>query len=576
MNYIILLTFSLPLLLFSSPRQEGDYAKILNAHIRIKDYQSAQDEAIEALNIFPHSKALWEIYIKILARQGHEKEMISIWKNYIDVYPEEKQNRVLIETLAWGIIQKAAHSASPVIRMMALLSSYLSQDAKGIEIVCRNLRDTNSVIRGLAVELSAHLHDADVQDEIYHLFHEESVWDVRLEVIRTIGEMKMKKAQDELLALLQNSQTTAEETVVLIEALVNIWDSATREEINRLVNSKRAGLRLLACQVVAHFDMKDDIDLIAPLIDDHNADVRKAALWVLGNLRIAQLKGEWIVNIAERKLSDIDPLVGIKAAWVITLNDPVKGQAAFKSYFKHKNRDVQILAAAHLAACGKYAFPLILDLFNREHDHYMRMNLALGLLGQNLETNKACQALYEGLLNVKEKWAWNEKNHVRALVPSKLRHTGDLTNSPETMDQMTRLEILNILAIMKFAKAQEAIKSFLQQKTWGITAMAAATLLTEGDEAALEIVQNLMKDSEMQVRVQAALILALWGGGDIALDTLSKAYSQVDRDMKEHILEGIVKISSPESIPFLLDRLQEPNQSLRIMAAVGLILCLYN
>ena len=66
------------------------------------------------------------------------------------------------------------------------------------------------------------------------------------------------------------------------------------------------------------------------------------------------------------------------------------------------------------------------------------------------------------------------------------------------------------------------------------------------------------------------------GGGDTALDTLTIAYSQVDREMKERILEGIVKISSPKSIPFLLDRLQEPNQSLRVMAAAGLVLCLYN
>ena len=96
------------------------------------------------------------------------------------------------------------------------------------------------------------------------------------------------------------------------------------------------------------------------------------------------------------------------------------------------------------------------------------------------------------------------------LFSSKLRYFDDLNNSPETVDQMTRLDILNILAVMKFARAQQAIKSFLQQKNWGITAMASATLLTEGDEAALELVQKLMTDPEMHVRIQSALILSLW------------------------------------------------------------------
>lgn len=555
---------------------EDEYVRNVQAHLRIKDFQTAQDEVIAALHLYPHSKALWEVYVKVLARQGNEKEMIEVWKDYIDVFPEEKEQRGLVETLAWGVIDKASYSSSPVIRVMALLSAFLSQDSKGIEIVRRNLRDNNSAIRAVAVQLSANLRDEDIQDEIYRIFREEKVWNVRLEAIRSIGAMKIKKAQKELLDILKNPKSTAEESVAAIEALVEMWDTVTREGLGKLASSDRAGLRLLACQVAAHFGMKNDMDLILPLVNDHHAEVRNAALWALGNLRLDKVGGKSIVEIAEKKLDDIDPLVGVKAAWVITLNDPEKGQEVFRKWFKHKDRNIRITAAAHLAACGKYAFPLIIEQFQATQESYVLMNLALGLIGQRQETHKACFALYQGLQNTKERWAWDEKNNVKALVPSKLKHTDDLSNSPETIDQLTRLEILNILAIMKFSKAQQAIKTFLQQKTWGISAMAASTLLTEGDEEALELVQNLMSDEEMQIRVQAALILALWGGKDEALETLENAYSKVDRDMKERILEGIAKISSPKSIPFLLDRLHEPNQSLRVMAAAGLLICLYN
>ncbi len=572
---LYLLPFTLFFTLHPSPFF-GDYVKTINAHLYIKDFASAQEEAVDALYLFPHSKPLWRAYIKVLARQGNEKEMITAWHDYVQVFPEEKLNQELTEVLAWGIINHASHSSSPVIRVMALLSAFLSQDAKGIEIIRQSLRDTNSAIREIAVQLSADLRDDVIKDEIYRIFKEETVWSVRLEAIRTLGEMKIKMSQGELLALLQNTKTTAEEMAAAVMALVNMWDFVTRDEIGKLARSNRAGLRLLACQMVAHFDMKEDIDLIAPLIDDHHADVRKTALWVMGYLRINQVNGSPLLKLVEKKINDRDPLVSLKAIWVITLNYPEKGQKAFKQWFKHTNRDIRIMAAAHLAACGKYGFPLVLEQFKSSKEPLIRMNLALGLIGQRAETQLACQALYEGLQNVQEKWTWDEKNQVHALVPSKLRRRDDLNNSPETIDQITRLEILNILAMMKFPQAQQAIKCFLQEKAWGITAMAAATLLTEGDETALELVQNLLNEPEMKVRIQAALILALWGGSDQVLDILSEAYQQVNREMKEHILEGIVRVASPKSIPFLLDRVLEPTQSLRVIAAAGLILCLYH
>lgn len=554
--------------------QEMDYVKAINAHLRLKDFSSACTEAKEGLYSFPHSHIIWEAYIKALAKQGNEQEMISVWKSYTEVFPSQKENRILAESLAWGVIHKASSSSSPMIRLIATLSAFLSQDAQGIEIILRSLEDVNSAIRAAAVQLSAHLRDDDVKESIYRLFRNETVWNVRLEAIHCLGKMKQKKAQKELLAMLESSKTSAEEMATIIESLVNMYDSINRSEVLRLVKSNRAGLRLLACQMVVHFDRKEDADLMLPLLEDHHVDVRKGALWALGYLRIHSIQGKSLKIIAEKLLRDPNPLVALKAAWLITLNDPQKGLLIFQPFFRHSNREIRILAAAHLSACGPYALPLILEEFELSNEPYVRMNLALGMLGQRVNTPEACQALYEGLIKVNERWCWDEKNHVKALIPSKRRHADDWNETPAAVDQITRLEILNILAVLKFPHAQQAIKAFLLESTWGITAMASATLLTEGDESALELVENLMKDEDMQVRIQAALILALWGGGDAALDILYNAFPLVDREMKEHILEGIVRISSPKSIPFLLDRLQEPSQSLRVIAAAGILLCL--
>ncbi|WP_044881969.1 HEAT repeat domain-containing protein [Neochlamydia sp. EPS4] len=555
---------------------EETYVQAVHAHLRIKDFGSASQEAKEGLYLFPYSKPLWAAYIKALAKQGNEKEMLAIWKNYIEIFPEEKNNRALIETLAWGVIEHATFSSLPTIRFMSILSAFFSQDVKGIKILLKGLRDKNSALRSASAQMSAHCRDQEIKEEILRLFREETVWNVRLQVIRTLGLMKMKEAKQALLALLQKTTTTAEETRVVIESLVNLWGVATREDISRLAKNKRAALRLLACEVVAHCNMKDAIDLIIPLINDSHAQVRQAALWVSGYLRIQEVKGETLLLIAEKKLEDIDPLVGIKAAWLLTLNNSLKGQEAFTKCLESPSRDVRIIAAANLAACGKYGFPLIEEQFKKSTDPYVRINLALGLISQRAEIQKACQALYQGLAHLKEKWSWDEKSHVRALIPNRLRHSDDPDISPAIIDQITRLEILNILAIMRYPQAQQAIKSFLEEKTWGITAMASATLLSEGDQMALDLVQELLNDEDVQVRVQAALIMARWGKSETALQTLSKAFPGVDREMKEHILEGIMHVSSPQSIPFLLDCLQDPYQSLRVIAAAGLIMCLYH
>jgi HEAT repeat protein len=141
---------------------------------------------------------------------------------------------------------------------------------------------------------------------------------------------------------------------------------------------------------------------------------------------------------------------------------------------------------------------------------------------------------------------------------------------------LTRLEILNVLAVMDDPRAQPAIKNFLQERTWGVSGLAAALLLTEGDELALQYVQELLGDSSDKVKVQAALILALWGRGEGSINVLQEAYEDADREMKERLLEGIGHVGASSSIPFLTKRLKESYQTLRIVAAASLLKCLYH
>ena len=550
--------------------------KRIHSHLLIKDTSTACAEARTALQTFPDCKPLWEAYIKALAKDGNEKEMINAWKAYVAAYDPEYKNRDLVETIAWGIIYTAIKSPSPITRIHALLGAFFSQDSKGIDILFNCMSDCNSILRHAAVQLSSRLRDAKLCDAMLRLFREEKVWAVRLEVIKAIGEMHLLSAKPELITIIANDKSSADEKSAAIHSLVALLDSIDNEEIVRLASSNRAGFRLMACKTVAHFFQTESFGAIFPLLHDQCSAVRMAALQVLGYLRISEYQGKSAAELAVEMLNDPDPLVAITAAWVLTLNDPTRGQEAFQSWLVHKTPNLRIYATAALCSCGKYAFPLALETFEKTTDFYVKMNLALMLIGQRVEVKQACEILGSGLMENEDRWTWIDHGIFRALVPSCQKLGGSMDIHPETQNQLVRLEILNQLAIMQYTGAQKALVKFLEQKNQGLTGMVAALLLTEGDETATDLVKNLIMDDSQQVKVQAALILALWGREESSVVTLQQAYVGSDRDLKERIIEGVGRVGAKSSIPFLIERLQEPSPSLRLIAAAALLQCLYH
>ena len=131
-----------------------------------------------------------------------------------------------------------------------------------------------------------------------------------------------------------------------------------------------------------------------------------------------------------------------------------------------------------------------------------------------------------------------------------------------------------MLAILEYPQAANGLINFLQKKNWGVTGISAAVLLTECDESPVDLVKSLLTHPQYKVRIQAALILALWGRDAEAIAVLAQAYPTANRDLKERILEGLGRIGDRSSIPFLTDCLNEPYPSLRVIAACALMQCL--
>jgi len=547
----------------------------VHAHFLIGDDRAAYEEAAALLRREPASLPVLEAAVRASARSGREREAKRLWERYRQLAKSPYENRALLEEIAWGVIGEGFRSSLPIVRLTASVGAFYGQDAQGVALLERALEDPNCVVRSVALQLCSNLRDTKLKNKVLQLFRQERAAAVRLQAVHAVGGMKIEEARPELFALLDDPAAPAEMKGAAIEAIVSMQEGVEPEELALLVRSRRAGLRQLACRAVRFFECKEAAPLLLPLLEDAHPDVRRRAVAALGSLRLSEIGGREAAALFEEKLGDSNPSAAIAAAWALTFWDEGRAEEAWNRFLNHRTQRVRIEAAAALAAAGKYGVRMAKRAFYAARDPYVRLNLAYGLLMQREEPGAVCEALYRCPKQVRERMMWESEGEFRALAPSRLQHDALIPNHPEAVDQMTRLELLNALAILGDPRALDAVKSFLQERRWGIAGAASALLLSEGDEAAVELVQALLDDRDPKVRIQAALILSFWGEGDSAVAVLREAYPSADREMKARILEGVGNCRSEEAIPFLADKLDESYPTLRIIAAAALLHRLY-
>jgi HEAT repeat protein len=100
-------------------------------------------------------------------------------------------------------------------------------------------------------------------------------------------------------------------------------------------------------------------------------------------------------------------------------------------------------------------------------------------------------------------------------------------------------------------------------------------LLTEGDENAVRIVTALLEHPTPKVQLQAALLLALWNQDPKSIKVLQERYTTSDFNTKMQILEALGRLGDKSTLPFLNERLYEPSQTLRVVAACAILLHIF-
>ena len=571
MRWLLLLSVLAPFLIQANPIEETAIRRV-HAHLLIDDAASALTEARALFKQFPDSKGAGSALVEALAASGEEEKALQAWHQLSARYPDLATERHLLEELSWGVLKKGIESTQYGVRLASLIGSFLTNDVRALPILLKMLRDSNAVVRSVAVQMSMQYRDAPLKNEIARLMQEEKVWMVRLEVIKAVGILRMKELAPQLKTLIQSEKTTYEERIRAIEALCGIYDAITFAEWKIFAESNRAGMRHLACSIATHFQLQEAKSDILRLMHDAHPDVRIAALNAFGLYYRDLVSKEEASERLKSVLEDATPEVAITAAWAASVaNLPAEG--VFEKWLNDALSETRRFAAAALAATGARGAALSAKVLQTSNDMYVKANLAIGLLGQRQEMRASCDILSGFLRNEKRMWMWDTRPNplFQVLAPSQVRHVDHIPNYPEAIDQMTRLNLLSLLALVEDPRALDALKAFLKKKTWGITGVAAATLLQEGDETSLEVVRQLLDDPDPDVRLQACFVLAMLGRDESVIRDLQGAYATADHERKLHILEAMGRIGTIESFHFLIAAQKEPFPILRIAAAAALI-----
>lgn len=551
----------------------GPAERSARALLTIGDSSAAVDILRTALSAEPSDVALWKLLLRAQACEGKSEEnLIALWLLMDAKFPVQAREDDLIETLCWGIISFYSSSTAPQQRLLAVLAASLSHDARSIDYLLRGFEDSNSIIRGASAQIAAQLRDAPLTDGIFKAIYKEKNKEVRRQFLRTIGSQKLRAAEPMLWEIINDPKAALEEKSIAIEAFVGLRDSVDRRALQRLTSSDRAALRLLACRAIA-YEENGNADLIVPLIDDPQGVVRTGALQALAILRTPHLEEK-----AARHLADPEVDAAVAAAWLLLLQGDRRGESALRSALGSSSIRQRSSASAAIVSSGRHGVMLAKELLSQSKDPFVKINLAIALIGQRTAMSQAGEALAESL-TAKGLWTWQQHGCCRAIALNTHGQGGaiidGIVSSATLVDQLTRLELLGLLTAIENPKALESIRAFLASHSWGITATAAAQLLSEGEEHMLGHVRSLLQDPDTRIAVQAAIVLALWGHDEAAMSTLEKAYPQANRELKEHILEAMGAVAMRPAIPFLLTCLKEPFSSLRLMSAAAILQALY-
>lgn len=555
--------------------QEGVQSRLKEAdlHQLIGDPSTARRLLEDLVQGHEDDVSLMGPYVKGLALAGAEREAIEAYQDLIKRFGwEADEEGALLEQVAWASLSKGIQSPSAETQWISLVSAAFTRSAGAVEYLVGMLRSSQAHHRLVALELAVTMRDEPLKKEVKRLVTEERLHPIRLAAIQAVGLLHLSEMRSTLEGLIASQEASAEEKAAAIEAVISLLDRVELAELRALMSHSRAGLRQLACEAIGQLELVDATALLLPCLHDSHPQVRCSAIW---SLELLDADHDYLLEV-KPLLTDSDPQVALAAARYLLVRGDRAGGLCIATHLDSNRPQTARLAAGTLAASGTHALTLASEHLHSHKDPFVRANLAIALLNQRYEVERAVQELASVLTNEQGLWMWDESGAlgISMFSPSRVRHELSVSNQPELVNALTRLDILGLLARTGYQGVEGLMRQFLRSHNWGISGTAAVALLAVGDEAALEVIRQLLNDPDASLRIQSALALAIWGKDLSAVPTLEKEYRNANRQMRLRILQALGCIASRSSLSFLLEQLSDPSQILRAVTASVIIACL--
>lgn len=542
----------------------------------VKDMPRALETCISAIDEFPQSLEIKKLYLQALSHSGYSSYALQIWEEIKNELTDLKEISTMQECIAWGILSTGKSSSQLAIKNLSLFSSFLTQDARVSEMLLDALHSSNAIGRALAIRLAAKYGNALLHRAIIDLLATEKVSFVRKELIEAIGVGKIVEGRESLQSILSVDGDPSEKYAA-IHSLSVLSENIQPEEIIALLQHRCASFRLLAIEIIDRLNLVDLYPLLFTTLQDPSLDVKIAGLKGIG----LHISSKWSMdqrNAVRACCSDPNPFVSMLAAWNCLLQEEDIGTNVFIEKMQSTNPSIRIFASALLSFTGFKGLPLIISTFESTKDPYIRVNLARSLISLRVLVKEASHALLDFIWETKAPIMWDTGCYIffPMISPSNIAPSPLCYNLRAVMDGMTRLSLLNNLITIEPIVAVETARNYLYNHFWGLSGNAAAMLMETGNSYCVDLVKNLLNDSNEKIRLQAALVLAFMHQDETAAKVLEELYYTVRQEERFYILEALGQLNTKQSVPFLMKLLTEPFTGIRITAASILIQNLYH
>ncbi len=538
----------------------------------------AVQEADEAMMRFPESLKIRQLYFEALSNVGDEKKLLRSWQQFSRDFPSHHLDSSILEFVAKGVLRGGALSEMCSAKQVRFACADAFTDSSSVQSLREGLQDSNYIVREMALEAALTHGDEVLSDQILKLLEKEQVARVRRKAFEVLIRIQGDQAKPVVEKALNDPNLSYHERITMILGFLEKKETIERADIEEFAKSPHTIERMIACCIFQFFKHQEDTDILKDLVKDPVQDVQKYAIMSIGALKLPELDDAALAALLKPCLEEGTTEVALLASWALMLRKIPTPKHPFRDFLFHSNQKIRLQAASLIAYSQPFCQELAVQFFNTHSDPFVRLNLSVALLKQRICSQEACDEVFAFLESSKStQYKTSLPFSMETIWPLHLSEAslGFVEQMPASLHkEVVQLSLLNLLAVLGDDRAPLAISKFLDNHHSSVALSFLDQFIRSESPCFIEMVRSFFDHPDLNKRVRAAALVAMMKKDEKALKILYESYPLVDKKLKEMIVVLVGQIASKDSIPFLMEVIYHPSQSLRVIAASSLMQCI--